>query len=388
MGEICLMKKIILIPDSFKGTMSSSEVCSIMKKAILNYFPDAEVLSIPVADGGEGSVDAFLCAVGGEKVPLVVKGPYFEDISAFYGVLPDGTAVIEMAAAAGLPLVGENRSAGKTTTFGVGQLIAHAAKSGCHKIIVGLGGSATNDGGAGAAAALGIRFLDEGGHEFVPVGETLGKVTSIDTSGLNAALKGIDLITMCDIDNPLCGPHGAAAVFGPQKGASEEEVCLLDQNLSHLAEIIQRDLGKDIRFLPGSGAAGGMGGGMTAFFDSRLQAGIETVLDIVGFDDKVRGADLVFSGEGKLDSQSLRGKVIVGVARRTKKQGVPLIAIVGDIGDQIENIYREGVSAAFSINRVAVPFLEAKQRCKEDLALTMDNLMRFFRMLQKHPDLQ
>ncbi|MCI2206282.1 MAG: glycerate kinase, partial [Oscillospiraceae bacterium] len=172
------MKKIILIPDSFKGTMSSSEVCSIMKKAILNYFPDAEVLSIPVADGGEGSVDAFLCAVGGEKVPLVVKGPYFEDISAFYGVLPDGTAVIEMAAAAGLPLVGENRSAGKTTTFGVGQLIAHAAKSGCHKIIVGLGGSATNDGGAGAAAALGIRFLDEGGHEFVPVGETLGKVTS------------------------------------------------------------------------------------------------------------------------------------------------------------------------------------------------------------------
>jgi glycerate kinase len=193
---------------------------------------------------------------------------------------------------------------------------------------------------------------------------------------------------MCDIDNPLCGSHGAAAVFGPQKGASKEEIRLLDQNLSHLAEIIQRDLGKDIRFLPGSGAAGGMGGGMTAFFDSRLQAGIETVLDIVGFDDKVRGADLVFSGEGKLDSQSLRGKVIVGVARRTKKQGVPLIAIVGDIGDQIENIYREGVSAAFSINRVAVPFLEAKQRCKEDLALTMDNLMRFFRMLQKHPDLQ
>ncbi|CAB1246062.1 D-glycerate kinase [Ruminococcaceae bacterium BL-4] len=388
MGEIRLMKKIILIPDSFKGTMSSSEVCSIMKKAILNYFPDAKVLSIPVADGGEGSVDAFLSAVGGKKVPLVVKGPYFEDIPAFYGVLPDGTAVIEMAAAAGLPLVGENRSAGKTTTFGVGQLIAHAAKSGCHKIIVGLGGSATNDGGAGAAAALGIRFLDEGGHEFVPVGETLGKVTSIDTIGLNAVLKDIDLITMCDIDNPLCGPHGAAAVFGPQKGASEEEIRLLDQNLSHLAEIIQRDLGKNIRFLPGSGAAGGMGGGMTAFFDSRLQAGIETVLDIVGFDDKVRGADLVFSGEGKLDSQSLRGKVIVGVARRTKKQGVPLIAIVGDIGDQIENIYREGVSAVFSINRVAVPFSEAKQRCKEDLALTMDNLMRFFTMLQKHPDLQ
>ncbi len=388
MGEIRLMKKIILIPDSFKGTMSSSEICNIMKKVILNYFPDADVLSIPVADGGEGSVDAFLSAVGGRKVLLVVKGPYFEDIPASYGVLPDGTAVIEMAAAAGLPLVGENRSAGKTTTFGVGQLIAHAAKSGCRKIIVGLGGSATNDGGAGAAAALGIKFLDEGGHEFVPVGETLGKVTSIDASRLNAALNGVDLITMCDIDNPLCGPRGAAAVFGPQKGASEEEVRLLDRNLSHLAEIIRRDLEKDIRFLPGSGAAGGMGGGMAAFFGSRLQAGIETVLNIVGFDDKIRGADLVFSGEGKLDSQSLRGKVIVGVARRTQKQGVPLIAIVGDIGDQIENVYGEGVSAVFSINRAAIPFSEAKQRCKEDLALTMDNLMRFFSVLQKHPNLQ
>lgn len=382
------MKKIILIPDSFKGTMSSSEICSIMKKAILNYFPDAKVLSIPVADGGEGSVDAFLSAVGGRKVSLIVKGPYFEDIPAFYGVLPDGTAVIEMAAAAGLPLVGENRSAGKTTTFGVGQLIAHAAKSGCHKIIVGLGGSATNDGGVGAAVALGVNFLDEGGHEFVPVGETLGKVSSIDMSGLNAVLNGVDLITMCDIDNPLCGPRGAAAVFGPQKGASEEEIRLLDRNLSHLAEIIRRDLGKDIRLLPGSGAAGGMGGGMAAFFGSRLQAGIDIVLDIVGFDDKIRGADLVFSGEGKLDSQSLRGKVVVGVARRTKKQGVPLIAIVGDIGDQIENVYGEGVSAVFSINRVAVPFSEAKQRCREDLALTMDNLMRFFGVLQKNPNLQ
>lgn len=382
------MKKIILIPDSFKGTMSSSEICGIMKEAILNHFPDTEVLSIPVADGGEGSVDAFLTAVGGKKVPLVVKGPYFEDTPAFYGVLPDGTAVIEMAAAAGLPLVGENRSAGKTTTFGVGQLIAHAAESGCRKIIVGLGGSATNDGGAGAAAALGIRFLDESGHGFVPVGETLGKVASIGTGELNAALRGVDLITMCDIDNPLCGPRGAAAVFGPQKGASKEEVCLLDRNLGHLAEIILRDLGKDIRLLPGAGAAGGMGGGMAAFFGSRLQAGIETVLDIVGFDDKVRGADLVLSGEGKLDSQSLRGKVVIGVARRAKRQGVPLIAIVGDIGDQIENAYGEGVNAIFSINRVAVPFSEAKQRCREDLALTVDNLMRFFSVLQKHPNLR
>lgn len=374
------MKKVLLIPDSFKGTMSSSDICSIMEKVIHTWHPNAEVISIPVADGGEGSVDSFLAAVGGKKVTVIAKGPYFDDIQSFYGILPDNTAIIEMAAAAGLPMVGDNKHAEKATTYGVGQLIEHAAKAGCKKIIIGLGGSSTNDGGTGAAAALGVCFKDAKGKAFIPVGETLSDISSIDVSGINPALAEVELITMCDIDNPLCGPQGAAAVFGPQKGADEAMVQILDANLAHLAEVVKKDLDKDIINLAGAGAAGGMGGGMVAFFNSRLQMGIETVLDTVQFDSLLKNADIVFSGEGKIDFQSLRGKVVIGVARRTKKEGVPLIAIVGDIGDNIDGAYNEGVSAIFSINRVAVPYKEAKLRSKSDLALTMDNLMRFINL--------
>lgn len=371
------MNKIILIPDSFKETMSSTEICEIMSRVVGRYFPYAEIISVPVADGGEGSVDAFLTAIGGKKVILDVKGPYFEAVRSFYGVLPDNTAVIEMAAAAGLPMVGSKKHPEKTTTYGVGQLIEHAAMAGCKRIIVGLGGSCTNDGGTGAAAALGVSFKDETGSNFVPVGETLDKIASIDASGLNPALKGIEIITMCDIDNPLCGPQGAAVVFAPQKGANEDTVQMLDANLGHLAEVIKRDLGKSIINMAGAGAAGGMGGGMSAFLNSSLQMGIETILDTVGFDSMLKNAELVITGEGKIDSQSLGGKVVIGVARRTQKVGVTLIAIVGDIGDHIEKVYEEGVSAIFSINRVALPFTKAKKRCKNDLMLTMDNLMRF-----------
>lgn len=376
------MKKILLIPDSFKGTMSSTEICSIMEERIRAYYPDAEVISIPVADGGEGSVDSFLAAVGGKRVAVTVKDPYMQDIEAFYGVIDNGsTAVIEMAACAGLPLVGENRQAHKTTTYGVGQLMAHAAISGCKRMIVGLGGSATNDLGVGAAAALGVRFTDKDGNEFVPVGENLSQIAHIDTSGLLPELKNIEIITMCDIDNPLYGKNGAAYVFAPQKGADPAMVEYLDAQLKAGAEVIRRELGTDIAQLAGAGAAGGMGGGMVAFFGSRLQMGIETVLDTVGFDSLLQGADLVFTGEGKIDDQSLRGKVVIGVARRTKKVGVPLIAVVGDIGDHIEAAYSEGVSAVFSINRVAVDFSEAKKRSKSDMALTIDNLMRFIKSM-------
>lgn len=372
------MKKVILMPDSFKGTMSSSEICGIMEKAVRAYYPEAEVVPIPVADGGEGSVDAFLAAVGGERVTVPVRGPYMEEMEGYYGLLDGGsTAVIEMAACAGLPLVGENRHAEKTTTYGVGQLMAHAAGRGCKKMIVGLGGSATNDFGAGAAAALGVRFLDEAGEEFVPVGENLARVAKIDMSGLLSALRGIEVITMCDIDNPLCGKNGAAHIFGPQKGADPAMVEYLDGQLSAIARTVGRELGRDVADLPGAGAAGGMGGGMVAFLGSRLQMGIETVLDTVGFDRLVSDADLVLSGEGKIDTQSLRGKVVIGVARRCKKHGVPLVALVGDIGDNIENAYEEGVSAVFSTNRVAVDFSVARTRSKSDMALTVDNLMRF-----------
>lgn len=375
------MKKVILIPDSFKGTMSSSEICDIMRRVILSHFPEAEVLSVPVADGGEGSVDSFLQAMGGERVTLRVQGPYGEDVEAFYGRVPGDVAIIEMAAAAGLPMVGDNKHAEKTTTYGVGQLMAHALENGCTKMVVGLGGSATNDGGCGAAAALGAVFRDADGKAFVPVGETLENIASIDLSGMPERLREIPIVTMCDIDNPLCGPLGAAHVFAPQKGADEAMVERLDKGLLHMAEIVRRDLGVDITELHGAGAAGGMGGGMVAFFGGILQMGIETVLDTVGFDSLIKGADLVFSGEGKIDFQSLLGKVVIGVARRTKKAGVPLIAVVGDIGDNIGGAYDEGVSAIFSINRVAVPYKEARPRAKDDMALTIDNLMRFMKRM-------
>ncbi|MDD3429007.1 MAG: glycerate kinase [Oscillospiraceae bacterium] len=375
------MKDIILIPDSFKGTMSSMEICAIMEQAIKKHYPLAQVHSVPVADGGEGSVDSFLQAVGGKKVSVMVKGPYFEDIEAFYGILPDGVAIIEMAAAAGLPLVGENKHAEKTTTFGVGQLMLHAAKNGCKKMIIGLGGSATNDGGCGAAAAAGIAFKNADGDTFIPVGETLSEISKIDATGLNSVLHDIEIVTMCDIDNPLCGPLGAAHVFAPQKGAAPQIVAQLDSGLAHLAAVVQQALGKDITNLHGAGAAGGMGGGMVGFFNSTLQMGIETVLDTVGFDSLLQHADFVFSGEGKIDFQSLLGKVVIGVARRTKKANVPLIAVVGDIDDNIEKAYDEGVTAIFSINRVAVPFEQAKPRSKSDMLLTMDNILRFCKQM-------
>lgn len=369
------MKKIILIPDSFKGTMSSAEICDIMASAIHKYTPNTEIIRIPVADGGEGSVDAFLAAMGGEKIYLPVRGPYMEDLMGFYGRVGD-IAIIEMAAAAGLPLVGENLHAEKTTTYGVGQLIAAAAQSGAKKIIVGLGGSATNDGGTGAAAALGIKFLDKAGNSFVPVGETLHNIDKIDTSSLLSEIKQVELVTMCDIDNPLCGTQGAAAVFAPQKGADEATVKMLDHGLSHMAKIIKRDLDVEILDKPGAGAAGGMGGGMVAFLGSTLQMGIETLLNTVGFDNLLKEADMVFTGEGKIDGQSLRGKVVIGVSRRAKKQAVPVMAFVGDIGEGAEAAYDEGVTGIFSINRVALPFTQAKPRAKNDLKLTVENLVR------------
>jgi glycerate kinase len=377
------VKKIILIPDSFKGTMSSGEICAIMEEQIKKHCPRAEIVSIPVADGGEGSVDSFLAAVGGEKVTIPVKGPFMEDIDGFYGLIDGGdTAVIEMAACAGLPLVGDRLHPDKTTTYGVGQILADAAARGCKKIIVGLGGSATNDFGAGAGAAAGIRFLDGGGKEFVPSGESLSRIRHIDKTGMPPELAAAEIITMCDIDNPLYGPAGAAHVFGPQKGADPAMVEFLDAQLRSMSETVIRELGVDVSALPGAGAAGGMGGGMAAFFNSRLQMGIETVLDTVRFDTLLSGADLVFSGEGKIDTQSLRGKVVIGVARRAKKQGVPVIAVVGDIGDNIEGAYDEGVSAIFSINRRAVPFQEARTHSKDNLAFAMDNFLRLVTVVE------
>ena len=279
------MSKWILMPDSFKGTMSSLEICRLMREALLRHVPDAEVVSIPVADGGEGSVEAFLAAMGGHRVEVPCTGPAFRKISGFYGLLADGyTAVIEMAAAAGLPLMEGRLCAEGATTYGVGELILAAIRDGARRIILGLGGSATNDGGCGCAAALGVRFLDGTGAEYVPVGGTLDRLCRIDMSHRSPLLNGVEIVTMCDVDNPLCGPNGASAVFGPQKGADPDMVTRLDRNLRHLSEVIRQDLGREIADLPGAGAAGGMGAGVMAFLGSRLQMGIETVLDTVGFD--------------------------------------------------------------------------------------------------------
>ena len=374
------MKKAVLIPDSFKGTLSSAKICAIMEEQIKRHFPDCAVVGIPVADGGEGSVDAFLTALGGEKVYVEVAGPYFEPMRAFYGLIDEGrTAVIEMAACAGLPLVGDRKDPSKTTTYGVGQLILDAAKRGVKKIIVGLGGSATTDAGCGAAAAIGVRFLNAAGASFVPVGGTLKDVARIDMADSAAALAGVEVVTMCDIDNPMYGPHGAAYVFGPQKGADPAMVKFLDDGLRHLGEVIKTDLGRDLTAVPGGGAAGAMGVGMVAFFGSALQMGIETVLDTVGFDRIVADADAVFTGEGKIDSQSLRGKVVIGVARRAKKQNVPVIAVVGGADLDVDDAYDEGVKAIFTINRLPQDLSVSSAFSDVNLGFAMDNILRMMK---------
>ena len=375
------MKKVVLIPDSFKGTMSSAEIISIMKERIEAYNPGCQTVSIPVSDGGEGSGDAFLTALGGEKVRMKTKGPWNEEVDSFYGMLPDGTAVIEMAASAGLPQVGDRKDPSRTTTYGVGELILAAARSGAKRLVIGLGGSATNDAGCGAAAACGVRFLDKDGRSFVPVGGTLGDIASIDLSGMDGKVKDMPITAMCDIDNPFYGPTGAAAIFGPQKGADEAMVADLDGKMKHLASVIEEQIGVDLQEIPGSGAAGGMGGGMKAFFGARMQMGIDAVLETTGFEKLAADADVVFTGEGKIDTQSLRGKVVIGVARKAKKMGIPVIAVVGDIGDDIEAAYGEGVTGIFSTNRVAVPYKEARLRAKSDMKLTMDNILRFMKSM-------
>ncbi len=372
------MRKIIVIPDSFKGSLSSADFCAAARGAILSVMPDAEVIGVPVADGGEGSAECFLAACGGEKIPLTVSGPFSEPVNAYYARLPDGTAVVETAVCAGLTLAGERKSAADTTTFGVGELIGHALDHGCRKLILCLGGSATNDGGAGMASALGFRFYDADGNAFVPVGRTLSAIKRIDASGAHPLLGKVPIEAMCDVNNPLCGQRGAARVFAPQKGATEEEVDLLDRGLGHFAGIVGEELGKDILDLPGAGAAGGMGWGAVAFLGAELCSGIETVLDTVRFDDLLRDADLVITGEGKLDSQTLGGKVVVGVARRARRRGVVTIAVVGAVGEGAEAICGEGVTGVFPICPGPISLEDAMEHAEENLVRTVTNLMRFF----------
>ena len=371
------MEKILLVPDSFKGTLSSRQVCQVMAGQLRRFFPQAQVKSIPVADGGEGSVEAFLAAAGGERRTRTVTGPFGEPVEAFYGILGDGrTAVIEMAACAGLPLAEGRLNPERATTYGVGELLLAAKEAGCTKAILGLGGSCTNDGGAGAAAALGAKFTRADDTAFVPTGGTLGEIAALDVSPVAQALQGMELTAMCDIDNPLYGEAGAAVVFAPQKGADAAMVARLDAGLRHLGQVSARCLGRDFSHLPGAGAAGGLGFGMAAFCGAQLRMGIDAVLDAVGFDSLLPGTDMVFTGEGKIDSQSARGKVVSGVAARCRKAGVPVVAVVGQIGQGFEEMYQQGLTAVFSINRAAQPFAESRFHAGENLALTMENIAR------------
>ncbi len=374
------MSKFVLIPDSFKGTLSSLEICKIAKEKIKEFYSDAEVVSIPVADGGEGSVDCFLSALGGEKIHVDCKGPYMDDIKAFYGLISGGeTAIVEMASAAGLPMVEDRKNPMLTTTHGVGELILHAAKSGVKKIIVGLGGSCTNDFGCGAAYACGVRFYDKNGNSFMPVGETLCKVEKIDFSHKSKLLDGVEIITMCDIDNPPYGKNGASFVFAPQKGANEEMVTLLDSGVKRICDVVRNQLGKDLSQLSGGGAAGAMGAGMVVFFGSTLKMGIEVVCETVGFSKEIKGADLIITGEGKIDSQSLRGKVVIGVARVAKQSNVPVIAVVGGADGDMAEAYSNGVTAIFPINRLPQDFSISRHYSAENLAFTIENVLRLFK---------
>lgn len=372
------MKKIIIAPDSFKGTMSSAEVCDIIAQGIKNIRNDLEVVKIPIADGGEGTVAAFLSAVGGRKVHVKVKDPLLREIDSFYGILSDGkTAVIEMAAASGLPLVENEKNAGRTSTYGTGQLIRDAIDKGCTRLIIGIGGSATNDGGVGMAAALGVKFLTNQNESISLTGEGLESLARIDLTARDPRLDKCEILVACDVDNPLYGPNGAAYVFAPQKGADEAMVRSLDRNLRHYAAIIRRDLGIAVQDIPGSGAAGGLGAGLVAFTSAQLKSGIDIILDCVGFDQLISDAALIITGEGKIDGQSLHGKVPVGIGTRAKRVGVPVIAVVGDIGENVDSVYACGIKAIFSINRVAVPYEIARTRCKEDLQKTVEDIFRY-----------
>lgn len=377
------MAKYVLIPDSFKGTLSSEDICRIASEEILRLEPEAEICAIPVADGGEGTVDAFLAAVGGTRAEVPCTGPCGQEVMGFYGLLPDGTAVVEMAAAAGLPLAGACRDPEKTTTYGVGQLMAHALSRGAKRLVLGLGGSATNDGGCGAAAALGAEFLDAEGRAFVPTGGTLTQIACIRMEGLRETLAGAEVTVMCDIDNHLCGPAGAAAVFGPQKGADAAMVARMDAGLRHLAETLEKDVGMEVLTLAGGGSAGGFGAGAAAFFGGQLRMGIDVVLDLTDFDRKCRGASLVITGEGHLDSQSLRGKTVVGVARRARALGVPAAALVGGCETALDAVYAEGVSGVFPIHPALCTWPQAAARTEEDLRFTMGNLLRFMAALRR-----
>ena len=367
-----LQKKYLIMPDSFKGTMDSIEVCEIMKSAVLEKNPGAEVVTVPVADGGEGTVDCFLSAFGGKKKTVTVTGPYGKKVQAAYGITGD-TAIIEMAAASGFALTDNGmRDPSAATTFGVGELFIDAVESGCRRIILGLGGSCSNDGGTGMAAALGTVFYDEAGRSFVPAGRNLDRISRIDKTVSDRLLGNVAIEAMCDIDNPLYGPRGAAYVFAPQKGADEAMVRVLDGNLKKYAETVKAETGADISELAGGGAAGGTGAGAYVFLGAKLRQGIDVILDMLGFEKLIKDCRVIFTGEGSFDSQSLGGKVAVGISRRAMKSGIPVIVVAGSVADNISGLSEVGITDVFQTDPGTYESQsEMFANCRKDLKRTM-----------------
>lgn len=329
------MRRVVVAPNALKGSLGAPEAAEALRDGWRKVFPDAEYRLVPVSDGGDGFVESLVAATGGEVRQAAVTGPLGRRVTAAWGILGDGrTAVIEMALASGLVLVPlAERNPERTTTHGTGELIKAALDAGCTTIMVGIGGSATNDGGIGMARALGARFLTADGEELPGYGADLYRLARLDLSHLDPRLSGVTVRVACDVDNPLTGPKGAAAVYGPQKGADPEMVARLDAGLANLAELIRRELGKDIEHLPGAGAAGGLGGGLVAFLGATLARGIELMIDATRLEDAVRGADLVLTAEGQIDSQTLHGKAPYGVAQVAHRYGVPVIAFAGRLAD-------------------------------------------------------
>lgn len=372
--------KFLFASDTFKGTLSSERITALLGESAGRSFPGCETAGIPVADGGEGTIDAVILALNGDRRRLTVHGPLMEERESFYGEFEDDGAIIEMAAASGLPMVPkEKRNPLYTTTYGTGELIKDALDRGAKKISIAIGGSATNDGGMGAMRALGVRFLDEQGNELEGKGQDLLRVTDMDVSGLHPGAAEAVFTVMCDVTNPLTGPKGASYTFGKQKGGTPEILDLLEKGMVRYAALMREKLGVDVDRIPGAGAAGGLGAAFCAFLKAGLKSGIDTVLDLVHFDEQLEGVDLVVTGEGRLDWQSAFGKVPSGVGRRCKERGIPVVAIVGGMGHQAETIFDYGVDSIITTINGAMELEEALERSEELYVSAAD---RMFRMLR------
>lgn len=368
--------KIVIAPDSFKECLTAAQVAQSIENGMRQIFPDAEYVQVPVADGGEGTLQSLVDATQGRFIEVTVTGPLGEPVTACFGLLGKGdTAMIEMAQASGIELVRpETRNPLIATTFGTGELIKAALDLGVRHFIVGIGGSATNDGGAGMLQALGIKLLDDKNQELEHGGAALAKLSHIDLATMDERLKQCTFIAASDVNNPLTGVNGASATFGPQKGATPEMVALLDNALRHYAAIVKRDLGKEVDAVAGAGAAGGMGAALLGFLNAKLKPGIEIVMEAVELAEKVKGADLVITGEGRIDGQTAQGKTPVGVARIAKMESIPVIALAGSVGLGVEAVYEKGIDALFPVVHGAVSLDEALAKGSENLTRAARNL--------------